>query len=132
MATSTDVTAGTNATATQYNNLRGDWLLGRKTLTTVADAATMTFNLAVSNFFITGALTDNRTFAFSNIVTGQPFTIIVLQDGTGSRTITWPANVKWMGGVAPTTSGANAYDVFTLVRVDGTNYLGFFNGFNFS
>lgn len=130
--TSSVVVAGENARASQYNALRTDWLLGLKALTTIADGATMTFDCSVTNFFVTEALGGNRTFVFSNVTTGQPFTLVVLQDGTGSRTITWPANIKWQGGTAPATSGANAYDVFTFIRVDATNYLGFFNGFNFS
>jgi len=129
---SSAVTAGNNAKGSEYNNLRLDWLLGLKALTAVADAASMTFDLAVSNFFLAGALTASRTFVFSNVVTGQPFTIIVLEDGTGGHTITWPANIKWPSGSAPPNTNASAYSMFTLVRVDATNYIGTFNGFNFS
>ena len=46
----------------------------------------------------------------------------VVQDATGGRTITWPANVKWPGGVAPTLStAANAEDIITCYY-NGTNY----------
>lgn len=129
---SSAVVAGANAKASEYNNLRLDWLRSLKTLTSVAYATTMTFNLALTNFFITEALTGNPTFAFSNITTSQPFTIIILQDGTGSRVVTWPANIKWQGGVAPVLSGANNYDIFSFVRIDDTYFLGSFSGFSFS
>src|SRR3989338_4314970 len=50
-------------------------------------------------------LTANCTFTFSNPpasgVTGS-FTLILRQDGTGSRTATWPASVDWPGAIAPT------------------------------
>lgn len=39
--------------------------------------------------------------------------VILKQDGTGGRTVTWPANVKWPGGTVPTlTATAHAVDVF--------------------
>ena len=59
----------------------------------VADAATMTFDLSVANKklkYHAGPLAGNRTFALSNITAGQIFMIRIQQDGTGSRTVTWP------------------------------------------
>jgi len=48
----------------------------------------------------------------------------LIQDATGSRTVTWPAAVLWPGGTAPTLStGANAVDLVALYY-DGTNYYG--------
>lgn len=42
------------------------------------------------------------------------------QDGVGSRTITWPASVKWPNGVAPTLStGANKVDLIVLETLNG-------------
>lgn len=58
----------------------------------VADGATMTFNLSsLTNKlkFLCGALGGNRTFAISNPSEGKTFMIRVVQDGTGSRTVTW-------------------------------------------
>ncbi len=65
----------------------------------------------------------NATFTFSNAPkAGTLITIILVQDGTGSRTVTWPATVKWSGGTAPTlTTTASKRDVFTFVY-DGSNY----------
>ena len=48
----------------------------------------------------------------------------IVQDGTGSRTITWPGTVLWSGGTAPTlTTTASAEDIVTLFYND-TNYYG--------
>jgi hypothetical protein len=60
-------------------------------------------------------------------------TFILIQDGTGSRTVTWPGSVKWPGGVAPVlTTAAGKIDVVTLITYDGgTSYLGFVGGQNF-
>jgi hypothetical protein len=47
----------------------------------------------------------------------------VVQDGSGSRTITsWPGTVRWPGGIAPTlTTTAGAIDIVTCYY-DRTNY----------
>ena len=47
----------------------------------------------------------------------------IVQDATGSRTITWPTT-QWPGGTAPTLStAANAIDIVSFY-CDGTNYFG--------
>jgi hypothetical protein len=38
----------------------------------------------------------------SNVVAGQSLRLRLVQDGTGSRTITWFTTIKWKGGSAPT------------------------------
>lgn len=57
-------------------------------------------------------------------------TVILRQDATGGRTVTWPASVKWGGAVAPTLStAASAVDIITLFTVDGgTTWYGFTSG----
>jgi hypothetical protein len=50
----------------------------------------------------------------------------VIQDGTGSRTITWNSVFKWTAAVAPPlTTAANRRDVFSFFS-DGTNLYGSF------
>lgn len=69
-------------------------------------------------------LDNNCTFTYSNGIAGGAYTIICAQDATGSRLITWPADVLWPGGTAPTlTTTASAIDIFTFI-FDGTNYFG--------
>lgn len=41
-----------------------------------------------------------------------------------SRTITWPASVKWVGGTAPTFSSVSGYIDIVGFYFDGTNYYG--------
>lgn len=82
-------------------------------------------------------LTGNCTFTFSNPpATGKAgsFTLILKQDGTGSRTTTWPASVDWTGGNAPVlSSGASEVDVLTFLTTDGgTTWYGMVAGLNFS
>jgi hypothetical protein len=89
----------------------------------LTDAATITWSLTESRF-ATVTLAGNRTMAApGNAVVGS-MVLIVKQDATGSRTLTWNAVFKWPGGVAPVlSSAANAIDVFSFVY-DGTNFYG--------
>lgn len=76
-------------------------------------ATAMAVNCSLSNVFTT-ALTANVTAAptFSNVKNGQTINWRMKQDGTGSRTMTWPAAFKWPGGTVPTLSTtANAVDL---------------------
>lgn len=72
-------------------------------------------------------LTDNCVYTFPTVAAGKSFLLIQKQDGTGSRTVTWPSvtnPVKWPGGTAPTlTSTASKADVFAFTS-DGTNWIG--------
>ena len=82
---------------------------------------------------VTATLDDNCTFTFSSpSASGKAcsFTLILTQDGTGSRTVTWPGSVQWASSTAPTlSSGAADVDIFAFITVDaGTNWFGFTAG----
>ena len=75
-------------------------------------------------------LTANCTFTFSNPTasgTACSFVLYLKQDGTGSRTATWPASVVWPSATAPTLSTTINYtDVVSFLTVDGgTTWFGF-------
>ena len=77
-------------------------------------------------------LTGNCIFTFPTATAGKQFTVWLKQDGTGSRTSTWPSSVRWAGGVAPTpTSTAGRTDVYAF-QCDGTYWLGFVGGKNYT
>ncbi len=100
-----------------------------------ASGATATIDLNDGNVHHV-QLTDNCTFTFSNPVASgdsSSFTLILEQDGTGSRTATWPAEVKWAGASAPTlTTTADRFDVLAFTTVDGgTRWFGFVAGQDF-
>lgn len=64
----------------------------------------------------------NTTIALTGATSGIPASISLYlkQDATGARLVTWPASVKWPGGIAPTLSaGANEVDLVTLETLDG-------------
>ena len=66
-------------------------------------------------------------FNITNLPTGGTCTIIVTQDGTGSRTATFgtdgSAAVKFPSGSSVLSTGANDIDVVSIFN-DGTNFLG--------
>ncbi len=70
-----------------------------------------TFDFSVANY-ITLTLTGNVTVQNPTTESvGQSGSIIITQDGTGSRTCAWSNQFKWTGGTAPTlTTTAGAVD----------------------
>ena len=69
-------------------------------------------------------LTGNCTYTFPTATAGKSFLLKQIQDGTGSRTVTWPANVKWANSITPTlTSTAGRADLFAFTA-DGTSWYG--------
>ena len=72
-------------------------------------------------------LSSNTQFVISNLPTGSTVTIIVRQDGVGSRTAMFGTDgstaVKFAGGVSTLSTAAAAIDIVTVFN-DGTSYLG--------
>lgn len=70
-------------------------------------------------------LTAACTFTFPAAAAGKSFMVALVQDGTGGRLATWPANVKWSGATAPTlTTAAGKTDLLSFFCFDGANWLG--------
>ncbi|MFA6601246.1 MAG: hypothetical protein WCT02_00060 [Candidatus Paceibacterota bacterium] len=69
-------------------------------------------------------LSNSPTLVFGGGQAGGEYTLILGQDSTGGRTVTWPSDVKWPNGVTPTlTSTANSIDTAHFLY-DGSYYLG--------
>jgi len=70
----------------------------------------------------TVTLTGTCTITLTGVTGGQVtnLDLILTQDGTGSRSVVWPASVKWAGGAAPTLSTAvGAVDRIVLTTYNG-------------
>ena len=93
------------------------------TMQTATGDGTTTVDWKLGNHidFTFGAF--NETFTFTAPANPAVFTMSLKQDGTGSRTATWPATVKWAGGTAPTltTTATTGYDLISF-RYDGSYY----------
>lgn len=89
----------------------------------LAAGATITWDLLNPIATVTLGAAANA-FTLNNARAGGTYVLILKQDGSGSRTVTWPANVNWPGDVAPTlTTTANRADVCYLVY-DGAVFYG--------
>jgi hypothetical protein len=97
-------------------------------ITTDSDGATVTFDLSASNIHNV-TLAGNRTLALSNPATGKIFTVGLIQDATGSRTVTWWSGIKWPGGTIPTlTTTASKIDRFIFICTGTGAYEGYVVG----
>ena len=90
---------------------------------TLTDAATIAWNMN-SGVVATVTLGANRTMGLPTNLKVGVYVLHVIQDGTGSRLLTWNAAFKWPAGLAPTLSTvAGRRDIFSFV-CDGTNLYG--------
>lgn len=97
---------------------------------TDSDGATITFDLSAGNKHRV-TLAGNRILALSNVQSGHVFIVTLIQDATGSRTVTWFSTIAWAGGSAPTlTTTASKADTFGFIQTSTDNYYGFVVGQN--
>lgn len=86
------------------------------TVQTLTDATTINWDISLGQCAAV-TLGANRVFANpTNTVDGGVYILEIIQDSTGSRTITsWGSNFVWAGGSAPTlTTTASKRDFITL------------------
>lgn len=90
--------------------------MSRKSFVTATDASTVTFDIDQSkNWQVT--LGGNRSLVIAGGQEGDEVTLLLIQDGTGSRTASWPSNVSFSAGQAPNlTTAAAGSDLITLVK----------------
>ena len=90
---------------------------------TLTDASTIAWDVQ-SSPVAKVTLTDNRTLgAGSNAVAGQFVSLLVIQDGTGSRTLSFNAVYEFTEDTAPTlTTTASKGDLFVF-RYNGSKFL---------
>ena len=114
-ATAGDVQTGTNTT----KPVTASALAGAAALQTLTYGATTSWNMQ-SGFNATVTMTGNiSTLTITNPVAGQTYVLLLVQDGTGSRTVTWPASVDWGTAGTPTlTTVASKTDMVTLICVN--------------
>ena len=110
------------ANANGLTTVSGSVLMTEDTLT---DASTIVWNVITSPVAKV-TIADNRTMAAPSGTTpaaGQFVSLLIIQDGSGSRTITWNAVYEFTGDVSPTlTTTAAKGDLFTF-RYNGSKWL---------
>lgn len=110
-----DAPSGGSATAEKYTAIAPS-----SGAVALSDAATSVWGISLTAN-VTGLTLPTGT-------AGVPLGIALIftQDSTGGRTVTWPSNITWNGGSAPTIlSTAGAKTIVSLLSVDGgTTWLG--------
>lgn len=102
--------------ATWSVNKTGDGIFNRVSQPFQAVTATTstTINFASGNHVELAMNANISTLTLSN-PRQERYLIILTQDGTGSRTVSWPAAVLWRGGSAPTLGGASVVDIVSMI-----------------
>lgn len=94
---------------------------GSVTTYTPSAGATQDIDVSTTKIHLITMPAGNVTLTVSNEQIGHLFMIEIVQDGVGSRTVTWFSTIKWVDGVAPTlTTTANKKDSF-IFRCTGTD-----------
>ena len=91
--------------------------------TTLTDGSSITWN-AETQDVAKVTLGGNRTIgAASSATTGQFISLLVIQDGTGSRTLTWNAAYEFAADTAPTLTTTAAKGDLFVFRYNGSKWL---------
>jgi hypothetical protein len=126
-----DVTLTGTQTLTNKTIEAGTFTNGYTEEVNTANTSTAyTISLADGSFQVL-TLTGNATITMPTATAGRSFILLLKQDATGSRTVTW-STVYWPGGTAPTiTSTASKQDIYSFFA-DGSKWYGTTVGQNFT
>lgn len=109
--------------ATADTVLTSDLIESASALVTLTDAANISLDWDAG---ITRALTIGGNRTLDNATNGQPGTwrtIIITQDGTGTRTLAYGNQYKFPGGTEPVlTTAAGSVDVLNILCVTASNF----------
>lgn len=114
-----------------FNSMTVDWIENkhyRETVDSATDSGTVSLDISTANVF-KRTLDGDTTFEFTGATvdpSGHSFTLVVEQDATGGRSITWPSSVEWSQGTTPSLpDGANDKSVLSFVSLDsGATWIG--------
>lgn len=111
--------------STKFSVDQNGTITGKQAYVTLSDGATVTWTLGgiINNASVT--LGGNRTLSLSGLSNGMGGTLIVNQDGTGSRTLTLPSEctnkvINGGAGAVTLSTAAGSVDILTFTY-DGTN-----------
>jgi len=120
VAASDRIGIGTASPSTKFHLVGQGTFAGSAATPVVAVtcATTTVVDCTLGNIFTIPMSTNVTTLTMSNPSSGQTVNIVFTQDGTGSRTITWPANFKWSGGTSASLStGATKVDLLVATWI---------------
>ena len=120
-------TAVANGVRTDFDNASGIWMKPgdfiSSPFSTLAWASGLSVDLAGKNNLYLPMGSGNATItALTNPVDGGKYSMVVKQNDAGSKTLSFPSNVKWKGASAPTlTAASGSVDIFILVYQSSLN-----------
>jgi hypothetical protein len=132
LPTSTDTLVGRATTDTLTNKTLTNPTVTNYVETPFSANSSTAITIALTNGTVQIiTLTGNATITMPTATSGKSFIMLLKQDGTGSRTVTW-STVKWAGGTAPTiTSTASRQDILSFFS-DSVNWYGCVVGQNYT
>jgi hypothetical protein len=134
IATEAEATAAQIQAGTASKAVAADKLVAAAAPQTLTDGTTVAWDMSLG-FNAKVTIAGSRTLTVSNPVVGMTYCLGVIQDGTGSRTMTWPASFDWGTTGAPTlTTTASKRDRITLFCTDAATpkFDAFLSGKGFS
>ena len=112
----------TAVTCTSVAASGGSIVLVQQTTTGAVGTTAIDWTAGNKMKFTFGA--GNETLTFTAPAQACNLTLMLVQDGVGSRTLTYPGTVKWSDGTKPTlTTTAAGIDILSFY-FDGTSYHG--------
>jgi hypothetical protein len=90
----------------------------------VSPVSGSTIDCADGKRYFTATVAQARTWRFANVPTSVAVVVVLELTNGGTGTQTWPSQVKWPGGTAPTLTNSGV-DVLAFVTDDaGANWRG--------
>lgn len=101
------------------------------TTQTLTDGATVTFDASLGRSAMV-TIAGNRTLSITNFSNGQFLSLLVIQDGTGSRTLTLPSCKVINGGSGAVTlsTAASSQDILTFWKINNIIYCNYGKNYN--
>ncbi len=93
----------------------------KEDITALSSGTSIAVDCSLASVFSV-TLAHNATFTFNNLATGQSVSVIITQDGTGSRTGAY-TSVLFPGNAHTLSTGAADIDIVSIFN-DGTSLLG--------
>ncbi len=109
-----------NGPGAEMPTIMADIIAPLVTTTSGAHAPVIDWSVAQIFPFLLG---NNTTFSFVNAIPGETITLKLTQDGTGSRTGTFPAACIFVGGTNTLTTTAAAIDTVTVKCITAGQFL---------
>lgn len=122
VASAATARANLGAAAAASPTITGGMTFSGSTKQNVQAMGALDIDVSASEFF-TKSISGNSTFTFSNPTAAKAQVFILDLTVSSSPTITWPAAVKWAGGVAPPIP--NGRNLIAFITDDGgTTWVG--------